>query len=229
MDQYNHQSNHYHPYYQMNNNSSSLPPLPYQRSVSSNDLYKSDIYGPLNNNYIHNIYEERYSPYSRYIPKRYEIERPIHSHKKRFDKYDRCNYYYNNSNNSLRKSPYYNFTEAKQGQFSYTPIEKGTINQEELSYRNIPIYQQKAVNFDIKPLNNSINYGPNNRMYSANERYDGNNYYYNDGNRSMNCQCKCKCLSPSLPMITRKKYYDGYSPEMKSEYKDNYIWSRTYK
>ena len=186
-------------------NESSLPYIPYQRSISSNDIYSKNRYSYSNVNHLQTIPEDKYNPYSRTILQRnYNGNASYNNHY--YNNYiDRNNYYVGNRNTSLRNSnSYYNNTEGNQRYNLYGSQD---------IYRDVPVYQQKAVDWNIQPsynIYNNNNYGE----YRNHNRYLNQNYY------SMNVD------SPSvkLPAIKPRSYYDNYTADLKSHYKDNFVW-----
>lgn len=193
----------------------------YHRSISMHNVHEGVYAPPTRNNFIHNIYEEQYNPYSRFGPKRYDDKKMKFNEKRHYDQYNKSCFYYNNCNSSLRKSLYSNFTHVKQDQFSYNCGNNNDDgnNQEQqcLSYRNVPIYKQKAVNFDIKPTpvlpsNRSNSVNNNNRIYYYNKLIGSGRGVINQYDRR------------SAVSNNNKNYYDNYTRDMKSDYKDNFIW-----
>ena len=147
-----------------------------KRSVSCGDITQNEP--PMNNNNnnnYNNLYyetnETKYNPYSRFGPKRYEPHRIVFNEKKHFDKDNKCNFYYNNSKNALRKSQFSNY-KPEHYHLEFPPIEK--VRNMEYEYnpyknvRNNPIYEQRAVELNIKPNRNNSNRSVdtiNNRNY----------------------------------------------------------------
>ena len=176
-----------------------------KRSVSCGDITTNDPEVNRSNNY-NNVYyetsETKYNPYSRFGPKRYEPRRIVFNEKKHFDKDNKCNFYYNNSKNALRKSQFSNYKpEHYHMEFpTIEPIEK--VRNLEYEYnpyknvRNVPIYEQRAVELNIQPnRNRSVD---NVRKVYSSERGNGDrsrfgdrvyNYYLNEpmrGDRNEN-------------------------------------------
>ena len=203
----------------------------YQRAASTDNIHK-EMYGPSGNNFIHHIHGEQYNPYSRFGPRRYDDKKMKINEKRHYDQYNKSCFYYNNSNSSLRKSLYSNFTYDKQDQFSYNHLDndKGDEEQQCLGYRDVPIYKQKAVNLNITPIpispskccnrSNSVN----NHMYyhhNSHNRYDINN---NIHNRLISNYRGVANQFYRRSGVSSKNYYDNYTRDMKSDYKDNFIW-----
>lgn len=190
-----------------------------KRSVSCDDITCYDSRKKNNissrndngNNFIYQTKEEKYNPYSRFGPKRYEPKKIVFNEKKHFNQDNKCNFFYNNSNTALKKSQFSKFTLQQPYQCQYQPLkENRTVSIEMNPHCNIksyPITKQKAVEISIEPtikkkenydemhndknINlheylNNYNGNNHNRYYDYHSRYGDNvyNYYLKEPMRS---------------------------------------------
>lgn len=164
-----------------------------KRSVSCDDItsYDNRRNNYINsrnenvNNFIYQTKENKYNPYSRFGPKRYEPRKIVFNEKKHFDKDNKCNFFYNNSSIALKKSKFSNFTQQQPYQFQYQPLkENRTISFEmnpQDNLKSYPITKQKAVEINIEPtIEQNKNYyeRPSDKYINQYEQYNYNRDYH---------------------------------------------------
>ena len=219
MNQYNnHNIQHYTHQYNTNNLhlSKQTPFIPiyspshYYRSVSTGNI-RPIMYGPQGNNFTYNIEGLDYNPYRRFGARKYD-NGVVYINGKRYHNKQQ-------KDNSLRNrnNQYGWFSQEKQTQLSYNPLQIEQSNEMFIennpfpSFKKIPLREQKAIRFDIKPTLHKVK--------CINDRYFEPNYYL----RNI-CRSGFRDNNGRAIVNQRNNYYDNYSRNITSDYKDNYMW-----
>ena len=208
MNQYNNDNTqHYTHQYNLHLPQPITSPLHYYRSASTRNI-RPIVYGPQGNNFTYDIECIDYNPYRRFGARKYD-NGVIYINGKRYHNKPQ-------KDNSLRhRNNQYGgcFRQEKQTQLSYNPLQIEQSNEVVIennpypSFRKIPLREQKAIEFDIKPT-----------VYKGNcisDRYCEPCYYLRNRLRD----------SGRGVVGQRKSCWDNYySRNMRSDYKDNYVW-----
>ena len=200
MNQYNNDNTqHYTHQYNLHLPKSIIPPLHYYRSASTRNI-RPIVIGPQGNNFTYDIEGIDYNPYRRFGARKYD-NGVIYINGKRYHNKPQKDNSLRNINNQYGGC----FRQEKQTQLSYNPLQIERSNEVVIennpypSFRKIPLREQKAIEFNIKPT-----------VYKRkciSDRYYEPCYYLRNSLRD----------NGRGVISQRKSCCDNY-------YKDNYMW-----